>query len=269
MFTIGEFSKITGMTVKTLRYYHEEGLLVPTQVDPQSGYRYYDAGKVELARILGYLRALDMPLAEIRELLAHAEDEARLLDALERQKAAIEARVRRYRKVVRSLDQFIADARQTQDVLAQAGDDVCEKDLPPMLVAGIRMRGRYSDCGKGFARLGRAFGRYICGQPLLLLYDDEYREEDADFEPCMPIRQAKTVDGIHVRELPAIRCATLLHKGPYDAVGPTYARIFRHLRANGLAPAAPCREVYIKGPGMIFKGNPKNYLTEIQVPVGD
>ena len=42
MFSIGEFSKITGLSVKTLRFYHEKELLAPTQVDPQSGYRYYD-----------------------------------------------------------------------------------------------------------------------------------------------------------------------------------------------------------------------------------
>ena len=51
MFSIGEFSKITGLTVKTLRFYHER--LAPTAIDDQSGYRYYDADKVELARTIG------------------------------------------------------------------------------------------------------------------------------------------------------------------------------------------------------------------------
>ena len=52
MFTIGEFSKVTGLTVKTLRFYHEEGLLAPSFVDPQTGYRHYDPGQVETARAI-------------------------------------------------------------------------------------------------------------------------------------------------------------------------------------------------------------------------
>ena len=51
-----------------------------------------------------------------------------------------------------------------------------------MLIAGLRMKGKYSDCGTGFARLGKAVGRYICGKSLCLYYDGEYREDDADYE---------------------------------------------------------------------------------------
>src|SRR4051812_30433401 len=68
---------------------------------------------------------------------------------------------------------------------------VQEKDVPAVLIAGVRMRGPYSDCGKGFAQIGRKIGRYISGKPMLLHYDDEYREDDADFEACMPVRAAK------------------------------------------------------------------------------
>ena len=62
MFTIGEFSKVTGMTVKTLRFYHEAGLLAPTMVDEQTGYRYYDESKIETARVIAYLRGLEFPV---------------------------------------------------------------------------------------------------------------------------------------------------------------------------------------------------------------
>jgi effector-binding domain-containing protein len=144
---------------------------------------------------------------------------------------------------------------------------VREKVLEPVLVAGIRMKGRYSDCGKGFSRLGRALGRYICGKPLLLHYDCEYKEDDADFEACFPIKQAKPVDGVSVRELPGGRCLSLLHKGPYEQLGHSYARILREVKDKGYSVQMPTREVYHKGPGMIFKGNPRNYLTEIQIPL--
>jgi DNA-binding transcriptional MerR regulator len=266
MFTIGEFSKVTGLTVKTLRFYHEEGLLAPSFVDPQTGYRHYDPGQVETARTIAYLRGLEFPVAEIRELLRSGADDEDLLQTIQRHKAAIEQRVRHLRKVARSLDQFISDQRQGR-VMAQGKSEVLEKVLDPILVAAVRTKGRYSDCGKGFSRIGKAMGRYICGAPLLLHYDTEYKEDDADFEACFPGRQAKAVDGISVRELPGGRCVSLLHHGPYDQLGHSYAWIFRHVKDKGYGVAVPTREVYLKGPGMIFKGNPRNYVTEIQLPI--
>ena len=267
MFTIGEFSKVTGLTVKTLRFYHEEGLLAPSFVDPQTGYRHYDNRQIETARTIAYLRGLEFPLAEIKEILRHGdEDDEGVLHALERQRAAIDEKVRRLRKVARSLDQFISEERQARD-MAQATYDVQEKVLDPVLVGGIRMKGRYSDCGHGFGRLGRSLGRYFCGKPFLLHYDTEYKEDDADFEACFPIRQSKVVDGVSVRELPGGRCLSLLHKGPYDQLGHAYARVLKLVKEKGYSVVMPTREVYVKGPGMIFKGNPKNYLTEIQIPV--
>jgi len=128
------------------------------------------------------------------------------------------------------------------------------------------MKGRYSDCGAGFARLGKAIGRHICGKALCLYYDGEYREEDADFEPCFPICKEIAANGITVRTLPAGRCMTLVHRGPYEQMGRSYAKILQHAAQRKLKPGTPTREIYLKGPGMIFKGNPKNYLTEIQLP---
>ncbi len=72
-------------------------------------------------------------------------------------------------------------------------------------------------------------------------------------------------DGISVRELAGGRCVVLLHKGPYEELGRSYARILAYTKQQGHEIETPTREVYIKGPGMIFKGNPKKYLTEIQM----
>ena len=147
--------------------------------------------------------------------------------------------------------------------------EVEEKVLDTMLIAGIRMKGKYSDCGKGFAQISKSFGRYICGNPLCLHYDGEYRQDDANFEACMPIRKGKEIEGISVRQLPSGRCVSLLHKGPYDESGRSYAKILEYVKAKGYEIILPTREVYLKGPGIILKGNPKNYLTEIQLLIRD
>lgn len=66
MFNIGEFSKLTQLSIKTLRFYHEEGLLAPACVDPDTGYRYYDERQIDGARAIVYLRSLEFSLSEIK-----------------------------------------------------------------------------------------------------------------------------------------------------------------------------------------------------------
>ena len=144
-------------------------------------------------------------------------------------------------------------------------DQIEERVIEPMLIAGVRMRGKYSDCSGGFAQIGRTYGRHICGSPFLLHYEIGYRENDADFEACMPVRDGMSRDGIEVRELSGGRCVSLVHQGPYEDLKSVYPKVFEYLREKGYTATLPTREVYLKGPGMILKGNPKRYLTEIQV----
>src|SRR3974377_953688 len=94
VFSIGEFSKITGLTVKTLRFYHEQGLLVPSCIDEETGYRYYAPARVGAARAITFLRGLDFSVGEIREILAQAEEGNDLLEVMERQRTLIDLKIR-------------------------------------------------------------------------------------------------------------------------------------------------------------------------------
>lgn len=67
-FKIGEFSKLNRVTVKTLRHYEEIGLLVPSQVDKWTGYRYYDVCQLGRMNTIRYLKELGFTLEEIGEL---------------------------------------------------------------------------------------------------------------------------------------------------------------------------------------------------------
>jgi DNA-binding transcriptional MerR regulator/effector-binding domain-containing protein len=267
-FTIGEFSKITGLSVKTLRFYHDEGLLEPSSVDDQTGYRYYDAAKIEAARVISRLRELEFSLEEIATILRKAGDDRDVLGYLERHKEELATRARHYRQMVDRLDYIIRQEREGRIAMQNETYDVQEKTIEPMLLAGVRMKGKYSDCGKGFSQIGRRLGRFICGPCFLLHYDHEYKEHDADFEACFPVREgakAKTVEGVSMRDLPGGWCVALLHKGPYDQLGRSYEKILAYIKNRGYRIESPSREVYLKGPGMIFHGNPKKYLTEIQM----
>jgi len=74
--SIGEFSRRSHLSVKALRLYDELGVLLPARVDKDSGYRYYDTTQLEDARLIAMLRELDVPLADVKELLACTREDA-------------------------------------------------------------------------------------------------------------------------------------------------------------------------------------------------
>jgi DNA-binding transcriptional MerR regulator len=270
MYNIGEFSTISGIPVRTLRFYHDEGLLVPAAVDAETGYRSYDERNLELANVIVALRGLEFSLDDIREMISTAGDEEDILIHLERQREAMAERLQHYRNVVKRIDAVIQHEREAREVINMAtAFEIEERTVAPILVAGMRMTGRYSEMGKVFGALCKRLGRHIAGKPMCLYYDGEYREEDADFEPCVPVRKKLDLDGISVRELPAARCVTLVHRGPYEELRRSYPRVMKYAKDRGYEITLPTREVYLKGPGMIFRGNPKKYLTEIQIPIGN
>lgn len=267
-FSIGEFSQITGLSIKALRFYDEKGLLPPAVVDSQSGYRYYDTASVERARMISRLRELQFPLESIAALLAECTDDAQILPYFSRHLKALQERIRADQQTARMLQQTIEAETMAARLSAASDFRVEERNLGELVVAGYRVKGKYSDSGQAFKILAKALGRHISGKPLCLFYDAEFRDEDADFEPCFPMRsQVKAPDGISIRSLPAGRVITYIHQGPYNQLGRSYQIVLTEAHRRGLSVRLPSREVYLKGPGMIFKGNPNRYLTEIQIPV--
>ena len=74
---IGDFSRMTHLSVKALRHYHDVGLLEPAEIDPASGYRFYEPSQVPVAQVIRRFRDLGMPIDEIKEVLRAPDVEAR------------------------------------------------------------------------------------------------------------------------------------------------------------------------------------------------
>jgi len=270
MFSIGQFSRITGLTIKTLRLYHEKGMLEPELVDPATSYRYYGSRNVEQARAIGYLRQMEFPLNEIKEIMERFGAEDEILSFLEKQRTRIEARLNQLGQVEQSLEAAIKGEKEAQKMIRGVDLEVREKEVQPVDVAGLRWKGRYAETGKAFQRLGRLAGRYIAGKAMNLYYDGEYKEDDADIESCFAVRRGIESSGeLKVHTLPGGHCVSLVHKGPYEQISHAYARVFEYVQKKKYETLLPSREIYLKGPGMIFKGNPQKYLTEIQIMVAE
>lgn len=263
-YSIGEFSRITSLSIKSLRLYHEKELLIPARVDDFTGYRYYDEINIDTARTINILKRFDFSLAEIKEILHECEHDEDTVSYLEKKCKEVRQKISHFQKVSHELMLTITFERE-QKMQTTELFQVEEKILDTLLIAGHRMKGRYPDYGEGIKIVAKAMGRHINGKAMSLYYDGEYKEDDADFEACFPVRKGSSTDAVSVRELPGGNCVSLIHKGSYEKLNESYHTIFKYIKEKAYEIVLPTREVYIKGPGMIFKGNPNNYLTEIQI----
>ena len=266
-FSIGEFSRMTGLSVKALRLYHEKDLLVPGTIDDFSSYRYYDRNNLDRARIIVYLRQMNFSLNEIKAIIDQYDDESEIIEALEKQKRRIESTIQQSQFIIRSLDEIIQKERKAQMMLDKPDFEIEEKYLEDLLISGIRFKGKYNEIGPYFGKLARKLKGNVKGPAMALYYDGEYKEEDADIEACFPVNKKKDYAKADTRELKGGKSIILIHKGPYQELSRSYSRLFEYLKDKKLTMRLPIREIYWKGPGMIFKGNADNYLTEIQITV--
>lgn len=268
MYSIGQFSRLTRLSVKMLRHYDEIGLLQPDATNDDTGYRYYGHQALEKARIICALKELDLPLKVVGEMTSQLHDDADLVSFLRSHRLEIERRIEHLRTVRNTLEALIISAEVSKAAAADRSQQICERVLGPTLFAGVRMRGQYDQIRQAFATVGRRAGLKILGPATGLYYDDEHREDDADFEGGFSVKAPVQHKDVNCRNLEGGKALTLRHVGPYATIHTSYARLLQELTRLGVTPLRPSREVYIKGPGMIFTGNPKAYQTEIQFLLG-
>lgn len=263
MYKISDFSKITKLTVKALRYYDEENILKPSYRDEQNSYRYYNKEDFKKAQIIVMLRELDFSISEIKDVLSGCENAEDLSYYLSQKKSMIEAKINKEKELIEEISLYIKPNNR-EDMSMNYKIDV--KEFEPVLVAAIRYKGRYDDVGKYYGRIYKAIKGKLSGAPFNCYYDEEYKEENADIEICVPISKLISAEGITVKELSAIKAIVTTHIGSYEKLNFAYKAMLDYAAKNKLKLITPSRECYIKGPGMIFKGNPNKYVTEIIIP---
>jgi DNA-binding transcriptional MerR regulator len=267
MFRIGEFSRLGGVTVKTLHHYDEMGLLRPALVDRCTGYRHYTADQLTTLHRILTLKGLGFSLQEIADVLGDAHASVSIEDIL--RKKIEEARQTVSREQVR-IAQTEAWLRYTQeDVMPEY--DVLLKTLEPQLVASIRERMHDS------AREGALFSEvaeYIesqgakgAGPGLVLLHDTESTEEGFDAEAAYPISTALAgTERIRVYELPRVESAAcLVYKGADEGMGGASRVIAKWIEDNGYRISGPNRIVFLHCGD--DKSGTGEWVVETQFPV--
>lgn len=263
MLTIGEFSQATKLTVKALRIYHDEGLLVPERIDSANGYRYYGEESFKRARAIGILRELGFSLAQMKEVLSSARDDDDLARLFRERLTEVDRELIRLREVRERIRYF---AENGEDEAARRNLEISEREIGSFWACSIRYQGAYGDIGSRFSEILRRAGRYVSGKPFAVYYDLEYRDS-ADIEASVPVRKEVSLPGIDCRQLEGGHFLSIVHRGPYALIGTAYKALFEALSERSLELHGPIRELYLKGPGMIFPRDPERFVTEVLAPL--
>lgn len=263
MYKISVFSKITSLSVKALRYYDEEQMLEPSYRDKETAYRYYSEEDFQKAQLIVLLRSLEFSISEIKDVLANCKDPSDLPCYLNEKKNMIEGRILKEKELVKKLNLYI---KPTDREEISMNYQIEEKEIAPVIVAAIRYKGKYSDVGKYIGTLYKAVKGDAAGAPIQCYYDTEYLEDGADMELCLPTKKMIHHPEVTAKKLPAVKAVYTTHVGSYDKLNMAYKALADYANEHHLSFITPSREIYVKGPGMIFKGNEDNYITEIIIP---
>lgn len=141
------------------------------------------------------------------------------------------------------------------------------KDIEPIRVAYMKYIGIATEANKVFPNVFKAIMGKANGAPLFSYLSMNQETKIGEMELCVPTEITPNGNGVEIKELPRIKAVCLTHVGSYETLFHAYAAIDEYATANKLLLAPPFREVFIKGPGMLLKGNPDKYITEIQFPI--
>jgi len=261
---IGQFSKMVRLSVKALRLYAEQGLLIPAHIDSETNYRYYKASQAKRAEIIRILRSVDMPLKDISDLLEADSESAEAL--LQSHRSRILSQLQAQERMLVYLKSLIENRERIMPY------EITVSSASPVLVAGVRM---HTNLTKIKGDIEQAFGKIWqgimgkrfepAGPPMLVYHSVIDEVNDGDVEVCLPVMKEFAADedyGCHT--LAANDVATTVHHGPYEELSSAYHSMHAWIAEHGYQLIDSPREVYLNDPREV---SPDQLQTKLEFPV--
>ena len=268
MLKIGEFSKLSRISIRMLRYYDEMGLLTPETIDPFTGYRYYSESQLFTAGRITALKDMGFKLCDTAELLKRWEDreilEQRLLAQQEAARLQAEESARRLRLLDTAIERLRKDELMNYDVTV--------KTIPERRVASVRqIIPCYEREGDLWGILMQETARMHIqdGDPCLCsatFHDGEYKESNVDVEVQKTVRgDYPDTEHVKFKTMPAVRVASAVCKGSYDQLNEATAAVVSWVESSGYVFDAPSFFIYHVSPHET--NDPEKFVTELCYPV--
>lgn len=270
MLTIGEFSNICKVSTKTLRYYAEIGLIMPEEINPENGYRYYSIGQLETMLLINRLKKYNFSLEEIKKILEEekAFDEKLYFTLLEKKQELVK-RMEEYKNAIEQMDKDLLTIKQGKSIMSYLEDiDVRLAELPNMYLLSVRkMVGAHEfkeAYGSSFGKLCKRIEKdklTIASPPMVLFHSEEYSPLGLDTEFAIPIKEYVT----GTKDFrPGLCLQTVVH-GSYSQLSSVYAKQIEWAEKEGYENRGALFEVYVTDPSQVLQE--RELITEVYYPV--
>jgi len=242
--TIGDFSLMTHLSIKTLRYYHQVGLLEPTDIDPNTGYRHYRVEQIPTAQIIQRFRDLNMPIDEVKAVLAAPN--------LDTRNALIAAHLSRLEGELEQTRQTVMSLRNLLEP-ALAPISVEHRTVQATQALGIQEVVDLSDLLFWYhGALGELYatvavqGLQPSGPSGGLFSSELFQYERGEATVFVPVpREMQIVGRVSPLIVPAAELALTVHCGPHTNINATYGALGAYVSGHALAVDGPVREYYL------------------------
>jgi len=268
MLKIGEFSKLSRISVRMLRHYDEIGLLKPAEIDRFTDYRYYREDQLPTAGRITALKDMGFSLADIARILAVYDDR----DQLEQFFSARQTELVNLSQDTAHKLTLLEAARKRLRKEKNMSYNVTIKAIPERYAATVQMTiPRYEDEGMVWGIMMEETGRMnlaeadpcLCAVTFL---DGEYKEENVEVMAWKTVKGSYSdTDHVKFRTLPEVTVASCTYKGSYTLITEVYAAVVEWLNANGYEPDGPMFNIYHVSPHETQ--NPGEFVTEVCYPV--
>ena len=269
MLKIGDFSKLSRISIRMLRHYDEIGLMTPRSTDHFTGYRYYSEDQLLKAVRINSLKDMGFSLAAIGELLKSYDDPGELAKFLEVRRVEVLEEMKESGQRLKLLDAAIQRLRK--DDLAM-NYSVALKTVPQRYVASVRdIIPAYNQEGLLWKRLGeethdRNLQMADPAYSLAVFHDRDFRDGDVDVEIQVSVKGTyKDTEHVVFKTVPNVEIASAVYKGSYDQITDVNLEVANWVRDNEYEFNGPMFCIYHVSPAQTQ--NPEELVTEVCYPV--
>lgn len=265
---IGVFSKMMQLTVKTLRHYEQKGLLLPSEVDKWTGYRYYSIEQMQRLNTIRHLQRLGFALDEIKEL-CEEDEQSPSIEQLKEKIEETEHQIKMLAERRNQLHQMVNTQKRIKTM-----EKFSIESLPEIIVASHRTTiSGYSALGTLCVEtIGPEMQRLGCkcsypGYCFTIDHNKEYNASNIDIEYCEQVEEMTTESEIiKFKRLEAVpKALCMKHIGPYERFYESFTEAFAYIEEHGYKIAGQIRTSYIDGAWN--REDPEQWLSLIQIPI--
>ena len=247
MLKIGDFSKLSRVSIRMLRHYDDIGLLKPAETDTFTGYRYYREDQLFTIGRITALKDMGFSLSDIIRILENYDDPEKMESFL----SARQEELSRLSKETEYKLMLLETARKRLRKEQIMNYDVTVKTIPERYAATVHMVvPHYEPC--------LAAAEFL---------DKEYKEENVEIITWMTVKGTyEDTEHVKFKTLPAVKVASCIIKGSYEQMGDATATVVSWINENGYQISGPMFNIYHVGP--VQTQNPDEYVTEVCFPIG-